>query len=153
MMYFNCGQNQIAELTFGMETACISAYISCVAQLAQYKLEQKYFVQESQGYFKFMCQSEYTLQISQFSRQLKVNSPEFLCCAFVFRSMNCTVSSSSQGPSAYTPDATQPQAYCTTLNTIQYRFNNPMPCMRRQRSVTKAVLVSLGSAVSLTKTL
>jgi len=38
-------------------------------------------------------------------------------------------------------------------HSIQHRFNNPVPFIKRQKSVTEAVLISFGSTVSLPKTL
>jgi hypothetical protein len=42
---------------------------------------------------------------------------------------------------------------CTTLNTPFSIFNNPVPLINRQRSVTNAVLVSIGPTNGFPKTL
>jgi hypothetical protein len=42
---------------------------------------------------------------------------------------------------------------CSPKHSIQHRFNNPVPLIKRQRSLTEAVLMSFGSAVSFPKTL
>jgi hypothetical protein len=63
--------------------------------------------------------------------------------------------SSSFGPiSIIAPDLLQPQAYCATLKySIQHRFNGPFPLIKRQRSLTEALLISFGSTTESPKTL
>jgi hypothetical protein len=61
----------------------------------------------------------------------------------------------SLGPiSIIAPDAPQPQAYCATLKYfLQHRFSSPVPLIKRQRSLTEAVLIPLGLTIESPKTL
>jgi hypothetical protein len=64
------------------------------------------------------------------------------------------VSSSSLGPVSLCPGCTSAIGLlCSPKHSIQHRFNNPVPLIRRQRSLTEAVLISFGSAISLPKAL
>jgi hypothetical protein len=46
------------------------------------------------------------------------------------------------------------QAYCATLNYfVQHRFSSPVPLIKKQRSLTEAVLISLGFTTESPKTL
>jgi hypothetical protein len=48
--------------------------------------------------------------------------------------------------------APQPMAYCATLNTLmQLRLHCPVPRMKRQRSLTETVRMSVGSTTRLPK--
>jgi hypothetical protein len=64
-------------------------------------------------------------------------------------------SSSSLGPvSIIASYAPQPQAYRATLKYfIQHRFSSLVPLLKRQRSLTDAVLISFGSTTKSPKTL
>jgi hypothetical protein len=42
---------------------------------------------------------------------------------------------------------------CILKHSIQHRFNNPVPLIKRQRYLSEAVLISFGSAISFPKTL
>jgi hypothetical protein len=41
---------------------------------------------------------------------------------------------------------------CSPKHFIQHRFSNPVPLIKRQRSLTEAMLISFGSANSFPKT-
>jgi hypothetical protein len=53
-------------------------------------------------------------------------------------------SSSSLGPVSLCPGCTSALGLlCSPKHSIQHRFNNPVPLIKRQRSLTETVLISL----------
>ena len=63
-------------------------------------------------------------------------------------------SSSTLGPSANAPEAPQPRAYFAYPKcSIQHSLDNPVFLMKRHRSLTVAVHIYFGSAVSSPKTI
>jgi hypothetical protein len=60
----------------------------------------------------------------------------------------------SVGPVSRCPGSTSALGLlCSPKHSIQHRFNNPVPLIKGQRSLTEAVLISFGSASSFPKTL
>jgi hypothetical protein len=69
-------------------------------------------------------------------------------------SSSSSSSSSSSGPISRCPTCTSAYGLlCSPKHSIQHRFNSPVPLIKRQRSLTEAVLISFGSANSFPKTL
>jgi len=69
-------------------------------------------------------------------------------------SSSSSSSSSSLGFISLRPGCTSALGLlCSPKQSIQHRFNNPVPLIMRQRSLTETVLTSLGSTNSFPKTL
>ena len=61
---------------------------------------------------------------------------------------------SSLGPVSLCPGRTLALGLlCSPKHSVQHRFNNTVPLIKRQTSLTEAVLISFGSAISFPKTL
>jgi len=57
------------------------------------------------------------------------------------------------GPVSLYPGCTSALSLlCNPKHSVQHRFSNSVPLIKRQRSLTDAVLISFGSAVSFPKT-
>jgi hypothetical protein len=66
-----------------------------------------------------------------------VNRPILVLPSFQMFPADLLPSSSSLGPVSLCPGCT------SALGSIQLRFNNPVPLIKRQRSLTEAMLISL----------
>ena len=82
-----------------------------------------------------------------------------LCAALLKRSAaphfeQSAVPSSSLGPVSLCPGCTSALGLlCNPKYSNQYRLNNPVPLIKRHRSLTEAVLISFGSTSGFPKTL
>jgi hypothetical protein len=78
------------------------------------------------------------------------NFYSFVLCS----SLLCSSYYYSLGPVSLCPGCTSALGLlCSPKHSIQHRFSNPVPLIKRQRSLTEAVLISFGSAVNFPKTL
>jgi len=68
-------------------------------------------------------------------------------------SSSSSTTTTTLGPSANAPEAPQPEVYCATLNILHHRFSSPVSLIKRQRSLTEAVLISFGFTNSSPKTM
>jgi hypothetical protein len=94
------------------------------------------------------------LRIFHFCFIKKRKNSNTVSTPWLTKGMKTSSFSSSSGPVSLCPGRTSALGLlCSPKHSVQHRFNNPVPLIKRQMSVTEAVLISFGSAISFPKTL